>query len=306
MLKPTVEEMVQALGLKVLADNSGLKQRLTSSDVHRPALEVAGFMDHYPAYRIQVIGQTEHEFFDTLAEKTQVDRAEDLISDQTPAILFSRDLVPQVAIATQAARAGVPILGSHLPTTRLISRLGRWLDNALAPRTTIHGVFVELYGVGVLITGDSGIGKSETALALINRGHRLVADDAVEIRRPSADVLVGRAPTVTANLMELRGVGIIDVSDLFGAAAIRPDKRVELSVHFQRWQEGAAYDRLGFEDHFINILEVKVPRLIIPVAPGRDLAMIIETAAMNYRAKAMGYNSREKLMTRLDAAMKKD
>lgn len=185
----------------------------------------------------------------------------------------------------------------------MISCLGHWLDNALAPRKTMHGVFVELYGVGVLLTGISGIGKSETALELIKKGHRLIADDAVEVRRPSDDILVGSCPSVLLNLLEIRGLGIIDVVSVFGASAVRPEKRVEIIMSFEHWQETGQYDRLGFDQYYQEILGVKIPSITIPVAPGRNLAMLVETAAVNYRAKSLGGDVCAELSRRINEQM---
>jgi len=182
--------------------------------------------------------------------------------------------------------------------------MGHWLDNVLAPHRTLHGVFVELFGVGILMTGVSGIGKSEVALELIKKGHRLIADDAVEIRRPAEDILVGTCPPVLVNLLEIRGLGIIDVSKIFGAGAVRPDKRVDLVMQFEEWQEGGQYDRLGFDTAYQELLGVKVPAITIPVAPGRNLAALVETAAVNFRADTSG-DVGEELKRRINAEIKK-
>ncbi|MTI95564.1 MAG: HPr(Ser) kinase/phosphatase [Firmicutes bacterium] len=302
-MKPTVADLVKELKLNVYCGTDLDSREITVSDINRPALEVAGYFTHYPKWRVQVIGQTEHDFFSTLSESVKEERAQELMQPETPAFILARDIQPSQPVLATARRRNVPLLGTKISTTRLISRLGHWLDNQLAPRKTIHGVFVELFGVGVLITGKSGIGKSETAMELIKRGHRLVADDAVEIRRPSEEVLVGASPAVLSNMMELRGVGIIDVCRLYGAAAVRPDKRVELILHFEHWVEGAAYDRLGFDGECQDILGVKVPFVRVPVAPGRNLAMIVETAAINFRAKAMGLDVAAEINQRITDAM---
>jgi HPr kinase/phosphorylase len=300
-----VAKLVTALKLNVIEGMDWLEKTVETSDIHRPALEVAGYFAHYPAERIQVIGQTESDFFEELGLNTQRQRAEKLIQANTPCLIFSRGLQPHSTILDCARKVRTPVLGTSLPTTRLFSRLAHWLDNTLAPRRTMHGVFVELFGVGVLLTGASGIGKSETALELIKRGHRLVADDAVEIRRPAEDVLVGTSPAMLANLMEIRGLGIIDVCNMFGAGAVRPDKRVELVLHFEKWKEGGHYDRLGFDTAYQDILGVKVPAITVPVAPGRNLAMIVETAAVNYRAKTMGFDAGKDLTNRITEEMRK-
>lgn len=299
----TVGELTAALNLQVLSGEAWLGKIISSADIHRPALEMAGYFDHYPGYRIQVMGRTETNFYMTLPELTRKDRAVHLLLNETPCLIFSRNLEPPLSISQQANIVQVPVLGTSLATTRLTTRLGHWLDNALAPRQTLHGVFLDLFGIGVLLTGESGVGKSETALDLIKMGHRLIADDAVEIRRPAEDVLVGTCPPVLTNLLEIRGLGIIDVSKIFGVGALRPDKRVELILNFEHWQEGAPYDRLGFEAKFQELLGVKVPIISIPVAPGRNLAMLVETAAANYRARTLGGDVREELFRRINEEM---
>ncbi|HOB35323.1 MAG: HPr(Ser) kinase/phosphatase [Firmicutes bacterium] len=303
MPETTAAQLVAALKLNVLVGEEWLDRKVVTADIHRPALEMAGFFAHFPAERVQVMGMTETHFFNELDPSTQLERAKKLLSPQTPCLIITRNLQPAAALVRAARAARVPIFGTALPTTRLISRMGHWLDNALAPRKTLHGVLVDLFGTGVLITGPSGIGKSETALELIQKGHRLIADDAVEIRRPSEDILVGTCPPVLANLLELRGVGIIDVTKLFGAGAVRPDKRVELIIRLQPWQEGEPYDRLGFDSEYQEVLGVKVPMLTVPVAPGRNLAMLVETAAANFRARTMGMAVDQELLRRIDEAM---
>ncbi|MGI6364313.1 MAG: HPr(Ser) kinase/phosphatase [Bacillota bacterium] len=299
----TAKDLAAALALEILIGEEWLDKAITIADINRPALEMAGYFDHYPGDRVQVLGQTETDFFNTLEPEIQRDRARRLLLAETPCLIFSRDLEPPEAIFHQANRAQVPVLGSSLATTRLITRLGHWLDNALAPRQTLHGVLMDLFGVGVLLMGESGVGKSETALELIKMGHRLIADDAVEIRRPAETVLVGRCPRVLTNLLEIRGLGIIDVVKVFGFGAVRPEKRVELILHFQRWQEGDPYDRLGFDTQYHELLGVKVPIISVPVAAGRNLAMLVETAAANFRARTYGSNVQEELMRRIDEEM---
>src|SRR5690554_2477668 len=221
MPKAKISELALALQLNVLVGD-WLEGTVESSDIHRPALEMAGYFDHYPANQIQILGKTELDFFTALDEDTQLSRAQGLLEPGPPCLIITRNLPLPASIAQPARVKNVPVLGSSLSTTRLVSRLGHWLDNALAPRKTLHGVFVDLFGIGVLLTGSSGIGKSETALELIKMGHRLIADDAVEIRRPAEDILVGTCPGVLANLLEIRGLGIIDVFKIFGAGAVRP------------------------------------------------------------------------------------
>lgn len=300
-----VAELQRELALAVLQGEDKLDRPLTTAEVYRPGLELAGFFDHYPDRRLQVMGRTERDFYSALDKVSQRERARQLFVPGPPCLVVSRGMALPGELARAAVEEGVPVLGSPLTTTRLIGRLSHWLDNRLAPRKNIHGVLLDLYGVGVLLTGKSGIGKSETALELIQRGHLLVADDAVEIRRPAEDILVGKAPPVLKNMMELRGVGIIDIAVLYGAGAVRPDKRVELVLQFEPWREGGDYERLGLERESFDLFGVKVDRILVPVAPGRNLAIIAETAAINYRAQATKQSGAAELCRRLDAVMNK-
>lgn len=222
-----------------------------------------------------------------------------LCTDITPAIILSRDReVPKELIAASNEN-GVPVLRSSLKTTRLSSRLTNFLESKLAPTTAIHGVLVDVYGVGVLLIGKSGVGKSETALELVKRGHRLVADDCVEIRQEDQDTLVGSAPELIEHLLEIRGLGIINVMTLFGAGAVRSYKRITIVMNLELWEQGKQYDRLGLEEEKMRIIDTDVPKLTIPVRPGRNLAVIIEVAAMNFRLKRMGHNAAEQFTSKL-------
>lgn len=298
--KIKVSSLIEQFDMEIVCGEQGLKKRMiTVSDLYRPGLEMAGYFDHYPKERVQILGKTELDFFQQLTPEQQWDRIERLCRDETPCICVTRGLeVPEQLIA-HASAMDLPILRSQMTTTIFASRITGFLESKLAPSTTIHGVLVDVYGVGMLITGGSGIGKSETALELVKRGHRLVADDAVEIRQTADQVLIGNAPELIKHLLEIRGVGIINVMTLFGAGAIRNLKKITVVVKLETWQEDRQYDRLGLDEETTQIIDTHVPLVTIPVRPGRNLAVIIEVAAMNYRLKRMGYNAAQQFTNKL-------
>ncbi|WQP43147.1 HPr(Ser) kinase/phosphatase [Bacillus atrophaeus] len=269
------------------------------SDLSRPGIEIAGYFTYYPRERVQLLGKTELSFFEQLPKDEKKQRMNSLCTDVTPAIILSRDMQIPSELIEASETNGVPVLRSPLKTTRLSSRLTNFLESKLAPTTAIHGVLVDIYGVGVLITGKSGVGKSETALELVKRGHRLVADDCVEIRQEDQDTLVGNAPDLIEHLLEIRGLGIINVMTLFGAGAVRSNKRITIVMNLELWEQGKQYDRLGLEEETMKIIDTDITKLTIPVRPGRNLAVIIEVAAMNFRLKRMGLNAAEQFTSKL-------
>ncbi|CDN44808.1 HPr kinase/phosphorylase [Paenibacillus sp. P22] len=289
--KVKVSELVQPFQLEILAGEDGMQRIITTDDLYRPALEMAGYFHYYPKERVQLLGKTELAFIQTLDSRERKERLEKLCNDETPCIMLTRGLEPPLELIEQAAEKHIPVLRSQISTTIFSSRLTNFLERRLAPTTTIHGVLVDVYGMGILITGGSGIGKSETALELVKRGHRLVADDAVEIRQTSDGQLHGTAPELIRHLLEIRGLGIINVMTLFGAGAIRNNKRISVVIKLENWQPEKQYDRLGLDEETTRIIETDVPLVTVPVRPGRNLAVIIEVAAMNYRLKRMGYNA---------------
>lgn len=286
-----VSELVKQFQLEVVCGEKGLKRLITTSDLYRPGLELAGYFTYHPKERVQILGKTELSFFDGLSEEEQSDRMRRLCVPETPAIVITRGLDVPEELIEAAEEMNMPVLRSQVATTILASRITGFLENRLAPATTIHGVLVDVYGVGMLITGNSGIGKSETALELVKRGHRLIADDAVEIRQTADFVLHGSAPELLKHLLEIRGVGIINVMTLFGAGAVRDTKKITLVCRLETWQQDKQYDRLGLDEEVTRIIETDIPLVTIPVRPGRNLAVILEVAAMNYRLKRMGYNA---------------
>ena len=286
-----VSELVQKFKLEVVCGEAGLNRTIATADLYRPGLELAGYFAYHPKERVQILGKTELSFFEGLPPEDRKDRMTRLCTPETPCICVSRGLDVPPELQEAAMKANIPVLRSQVATTILASRLTGFLENRLAPVTTIHGVLVDVYGVGMLITGSSGIGKSETALELVKRGHRLVADDAVEIRQTADYVLYGSAPELLRYLLEIRGVGIINVMTLFGAGAVRTSKQITMACRLEAWQQEKQYDRLGLDEEYTTIIDTTIPLVTIPVRPGRNLAVILEVAAMNYRLKRMGYNA---------------
>ncbi|OGX68494.1 MAG: HPr kinase/phosphorylase [Paenibacillus sp. RIFOXYA1_FULL_44_5] len=304
--KPKVSELVDHFHLEVVSGEEGLKRLIVVDDLYRPGLEMAGYFAYHPKERVQILGKTELTFFETLSIEEKKDRVEKLCTDKTPCICVSRNLPVPKELIEASQNSGVPVLRSSITTTILSSRITDFLENLLAPTTTIHGVFVEIYGIGVLISGGSGIGKSETALELVKRGHRLVADDAVEIRQTGDNQLYGNAPELIKHLLEIRGVGIINVMTLFGAGSVRNSKRISMVIKLEIWQQDKEYDRLGLDEETTQILDTALPLVTVPVRPGRNLAVIIEVAAMNYRLKRMGYNAALQFTNKLTESLAMD
>ena len=297
------EDLLKEFKLELIAGAEGINKEIIMSDISRPAFEMTGYFKFYPKERLQLIGRTEMAFFLSLTVEEQINRIENLCTDITPGIVVSRGMaIPDIMIET-ANRTGVPILQSPFKTTRVISRITNYLEAKFAPFTAIHGVLVDIYGVGVLIRGQSGIGKSETALELVKRGHRLVADDSVEIRQEDYDSLIGTSPPLIKHLLEIRGLGIIDVMSLFGAGSVINYKKISLVINLESWDQKKAYDRIGADEETMKIMDVDIPTATIPIRPGRNLAVIIEVAAMNFRLKRMGINAAEEFTERLERAI---
>ena len=265
--------------------------RLTVPDVARPGLLLAGFFDHFDPQRLQVLGRVEMSYLDKLSQQQQEEIFDRMFSYKIPALLIARGMQPYSACVAMAKKHNITLLRSKEPTSEILSALIAYLCDELAPRITRHGVLIEIYGEGVLLTGESGMGKSETAVELLKRGHRLIADDAVEIRKISGNTLVGSAPELIRNYIELRGIGIINVANLFGMGAIKAENEINLVVNIEPWNNQNVYDRLGAESSYTELLGVKVPMHTIPITPGRNLAVILEVAAMNNRQRKMGYNA---------------
>ncbi|AIE61314.1 HPr(Ser) kinase/phosphatase [Bacillus methanolicus] len=299
MPKVRTRDIIEKFSLELISGEEGIDRPITTSDISRPGIEMAGYFDYYPAERIQLLGRTELSFFEQLDEDDRKTRMEKLCTDITPAIIVTRNLEVPKELIEASEREAVPVLRSPLKTTRFSSRLTNYLEGKLAPTTAVHGVLVDVYGIGVLITGKSGVGKSETALELVKRGHRLVADDCVEIRKEDQDILIGSAPELIEHLLEIRGLGIINVMTLFGAGAVRSHKRITLVIDLELWDPNKQYDRLGLDEEKVKIMDTEITKITVPVRPGRNLAVIIEVAAMNFRLKRMGVNAAEQFTNRL-------
>lgn len=265
--------------------------RLTVEDVARPGLQLAGYFDHFEPMRLQVMGNAEMSYMDKLTDGERSAIFDRLFSYKFPALLIARNIPPALQCLEMAKKHNVTLLRSREATSTIVSDIIAYLKAALAPRITRHGVLMEIYGEGILLIGESGIGKSEAAVELLKRGHRLIADDAVEIRKIAEKSLVGTAPSLIRNYIELRGIGIVNVAKLFGMGAIRAENEIDLVVNIVPWNTKEVYDRLGLEDQYMDILGVKVPMNTIPITPGRNLAVILEVAAMNNRQRKMGYNA---------------
>ena len=276
---------------------------ITCTRVNRPGLQMVGFYDHYEQERLQIIGKVENLFLLQLPEEERKRRLEDFFRSRPSGIILTTSIEVQPGTVALAEKYGVPLLRTKERTSDFMAALISYLNVELGPRITRHGVLIEVYGEGILLLGDSGVGKSETAIELIKRGHRLIADDAVEIKRVSANTLVGRAPDIIRHYVELRGIGIVDVRRLFGMGSVKETEKIDLVINLEPWQNGKMYDRLGLDEESTDILGIKVPSIVIPVSPGRNLSVVIEVAAMNNRQKRMGYNTAEEFNKRLMESM---
>lgn len=275
------------------------KVQITAREVYRPGILLAGYYENFDNTRVQIIGLTEMSYLEELSSSLRDMRLEKLFSFQPPAVILTRNMQPLSEMMQYAKQYAVPILMSSEMTSTLMGVLITTLNTELAPRITRHGVLVEVYGEGILILGDSGVGKSETAIELVKRGHRLIADDAVELRRISNRSILGTAPANIRHFIELRGIGIINVAHVFGIGSVRNSVEVELVVQFEPWDKSKNYDRTGLDTQYFDILGVQIPSMVIPVMPGRNLAVILETAAINNRTKEMGYNAAQELLMQL-------
>lgn len=279
------------------------KIKITQPDISRPAMQLAGYFEHFVPIRLQIVGFIEYSYMNALEKEKQAEIFEKLLNNPIPGIVFCRELYPNDLFREIAIKYGVPLLLSRQATSTCMAEIIRWLNVQLAPCISVHGVLVDVYGEGVLITGESGIGKSEAALELIKRGHRLVTDDVVELRRVSEDTLVGSAPDITKHFIELRGIGIIDVKALYGASSVKDTQSVDLVIKLEDWNKEKEYDRLGLEEEYTEYLGNKLVCHNIPIRPGRNLAVICESAAVNHRQKKMGYNAAQELYKRVQQSL---
>jgi Hpr(Ser) kinase/phosphatase len=295
-----IQKIVEKMELKNLTPDLDFGTRaIDVPDINRPALQLSGYFDYFDSDRVQLIGYVEYTFLERLSVERKEEIYDKLLEHELPCVIYSRNLQPDELMMKKAIEKGVPIFSTEKTTSSFMAEIIKWLNVELAPCISIHGVLVDVYGVGVLIRGESGVGKSEAALELIKRGHRLVTDDVVEIRKVSDDTLVGTAPDITRHLIELRGIGIVDVKTLFGVQSVRETQTIDMVITLEEWDREKEYDRFGLEQQYTEFLGNKVVCHTIPIRPGRNLAIIVESAAINNRQKEMGYNAAEELYKRV-------
>ena len=303
----SVAKVAELLDLKNYTSDIDLKSRkIECSDINRPALQLTGYFEHFEQSRIQIIGNVEYTYIQQLSDEEKHHRYSELMKFDIPCVIFCRDLKPGDVFMEEAKKQSIPVLGTDKPTSEFVAELIYCLGEQLAPCISVHGVLVDVYGEGVMITGESGIGKSEAALELIRRGHRLVTDDVVEIRKINDHTLMGTSPDITRHFIELRGIGIIDVKTLYGVECVKEKQQIDLVIKLEDWKKEAEYDRLGLEEEYIEYLGKKVVCHSLPIRPGRNLAVICETAAVNHRQKKMGYNAAQELYRRVQANLTKN
>ncbi len=299
----TEKRLVEALGLRVEVPSDDGMLPITEADVNRPGLQLTGFWDFFAFERPQLFGKVEMSYLQTLDQDTRNARLNTFFSFKLPCVIICRGIKAMDVMLECAKRRHVPVYTTEETTVKLEMDIISFLNAELAPRRTMHGVLLDVHGVGMLITGNSGVGKSEAALELVKRGHRLVADDAVEIYRVSDSTLIGSAPERTRHFMEIRGVGIINVQHMYGVASVIREKTIDMEVHMELWRDGHAYERLGLDRRTTTILDVSIPSLLLPIHPGRNIAIVLEVAARNLRLKQMGYSAAEEMLRRQTGIM---
>lgn len=300
MASVPLEEVVEKMALVNITPEIDISEiKIEKPDINRPALQFADYFEMFDASRLEIIGAGEFSFIEQKSEEEKLQIYDKFLNNPIPCVVFCRNLEPDIKFREAALKYGVPLMKSSMPTSAFMAEIIRWLNVKLAPCISIHGVLVDVYGEGVLITGESGIGKSEAALELVKRGHRLITDDVVEIRKVSDETLVGSAPDITKHFIELRGIGIVDVYALYGASAIEETQNIDLVIRLEDWDKDKDYDRLGLEEEHTEYLGNQVVCHVIPIRPGRNLAVICETAAINHRLKKMGYNAAKELYRRV-------
>lgn len=299
MTKVTVQDLVDHFDFEVITGAEYLDREIITSDISRPGLEITGYFNYYPSERVQLFGRAEYTYISKMTSDERLLIMRRLARDNTPLFIFSRGQQPEYEVIQAAEENHVPVLGSTTTTTRLSSNLTEFLHALLAERISRHGVFVDVYGLGIMITGDSGVGKSETALELVKSGHRLVADDRVDFYQRDDTTIMGEAPEILRNVMEVRGLGIIDVMTLYGAGAVRKEQQLNLIIDLKDSKKGTQFDRLGTAEEKEQVLSVDIPKISIPVQTGRNISSIIEVAAINFRAKSMGFDAAKMFNDRL-------
>ena len=300
MAPVSLQSIVKEFELEVVAEYGNLEEiRISVADVTRPGLQLAGYFDHFGPDRIQVLGNMETAYLDRLENGERHERIDALFSRGIPCLVLTRNHEAQPELLESSKKYSTPVLRTNLPTSDFTSAIVKYLNVELAPRMSMHGVLIEVYGEGILILGESGVGKSETALEVVKRGHRLIADDLVEVRRVSDTTLLGRAPEIIRHLIEIRGIGILDVKELYGVSSVKMQENINFVINLELWDEKKTYERLGINEETTSVLGIDVPSITIPVRPGRNLAIIVEVAAINFRQKTMGYNAAKALTDRV-------
>lgn len=305
--KVSILKMIEDLNLECI-NCAPQDSYVESSDVNRPGMQLIGYFEHFPFERIQVIGNAEYSYLDGLRAEDRQHVLEKFLSYDIPLICVTRGQIVPEELVQLAIKHNKFVIRTDLPTTRFMSRISDYINDRIAPIEVVHGVLVDVDGLGILIKGESGIGKSEAALELIQRGHRFVSDDAVEIKRLEDDVLVGQSPELTRHIMEIRGIGILDIKSLYGVGAVKPSKTIDLIATLEKWDDSRQYDRLGMDEEYVEVLGVKIAHMVIPIRPGRNISVILEIAARNQRQKYMGYNAalalNERLLSKLQESSK--
>lgn len=297
-VKDLYENHGKYLEMKLITGQEGLPKPIKKPEVHRPGLSLTGYLKHFPTWRILIFGKLEIEYLKEQKEETRIKRLKKIIAPNTPAVILARNFAPSKEIRKICTERNIPLFKTPISTGVLLSKLFFLLHEEFAPTITVHGTLVEVFGMGILIQGESSVGKSEAALGLLERGHRLIADDAVKIKKKGVE-LIGSGPELTRHMMEIRGIGIINVANLHGAVCVRPDIKIDLVVKLEEWDNQQFYDRVGLEEKYCEFLGLSIPFHILPVKPGRDVILLIETIALNHRLKALGYNSAKEFNLKL-------
>ena len=301
-----LDEIANLLGCENIIPGVDIsKVKAYHRSINRPGLQLTGFYEHFESERIQILGKAENKFLAALTQEERKNSLDTLFSKKFPALIVSHGMEPFDEVIDAATKYQIPVLATDKTTAIVIVNIMEYINEQLAPTIETHGVLVDVFGEGILITGDSGIGKSETAIELVKRGHRLVADDVIDIKKIREGLLMGSAPEITRHFVELRGIGVVDVKSLYGVESVKTDSPISMIINLEEWDGNSNYDRLGLNEEYEDILGVKVVKYTVPIRPGRNLAIIIETAAVNHRQKVMGYNSAQELCTRLSKEIEK-
>jgi HPr kinase/phosphorylase len=299
LVKDLYEKHGARLGLELSAGKSGINRRIKAPEAQRPGLSLSGYLKNHRGKRVLIFGKVEIEYLNDLEPEVRVERLEKVITADTPAVIIARRYRPPKELRNICEQHAIPLFRTHLPTMGLLSKMIVLLTEEFAPSLSFHGTLVEVFGVGVLIQGDSAVGKSEAALGLVERGHRLISDDIVKVKKKEGSYLEGSGAALTRHHMEIRGIGIINVANLYGAVCVRNQKSLDIVVRLEVWQDDQFYDRIGLEEKFMTILDINLPFHILPVKPGRDVVLLLETIALNHRLKNMGYNSAQEFSSKV-------